>query len=194
MDIRAEKDAIRRQVFAGRLDIDPTEKAVWDAAVANRILSLLPEGTRVVCAYVSVRGETGTEELIRKLRASRIRVALPRVIPGPERRMRFFIPRRESDLEISRFGIPEPRMSEEELGDPTCPVIVPGVAFSDRGARIGYGAGYYGRFFAREPGHMTIACAYDFQVFPEAVHPVFSADPRDVRMQKLVTPSRLYTF
>jgi hypothetical protein len=47
MDIQAEKDAIRKQVFAGRLDIDPTEKAVWDAAVANRILSLLPDGSLI---------------------------------------------------------------------------------------------------------------------------------------------------
>jgi 5-formyltetrahydrofolate cyclo-ligase len=194
MDIRAEKEAIRKQIFERRQEIDPTEKAVWDAAVANRILALLPENTRVVCAYVSVRGETGTEELIRKLRAMHIRVALPRVIPGPERRMRFFIPRRETDLEISRFGIPEPRTSEEELGDPSCPVIVPGVAFSDRGARIGYGAGYYDRFLQREPAHMTMACAYDFQVLRESEHPVFSADPRDIRMQRLITPTRLLTF
>lgn len=192
MDIKEEKDALRRRVFKERKKTDPLVKAVWDAAAANRVLSLIPEKTRVVCAYVSVRGETGTEDLIRKIRARGIRVALPRVIPGPERRMRFFIPRKEDDYEVSRFGIPEPRMSEEELSSTDCPVIVPGVAFSDRGGRIGYGAGYYDRFLTREPDHPTIAVAYDFQIFPESENPVFSADPRDVRMQIIATPSRLY--
>jgi 5-formyltetrahydrofolate cyclo-ligase len=200
-EIREEKERLRKIIFERR----KTLRAEWaeraDETVAERILRLLPAETKTVCAYVSVRGETGTGPLLSALVSRGIRIALPTVIPGRERRMRFFcLPEGKaltealSELVISRFGIPEPPLSFEELPDPQCPMIVPGVAFSDQGARIGYGAGYYDRFFAGEPDHLRIACAYSWQVFPEKEHPVFSADPMDVRMDGIVTEAGVLRF
>ena len=83
------------------------------------------------------------------------------------------------------FGIPEPKKSCMTAEETDAPVIVPGVAFSERFERTGYGAGYYDRFFEKEPQHRKIAICYDFQI-AEAI----AVDQYDVLMDQIITPGR----
>ena len=89
------------------------------------------------------------------------------------------------DLEPGCFGIPEPKKSCMTAEETDAPVIVPGVAFSERFERTGYGAGYYDRFFEKEPQHRKIAICYDFQI-AEAI----AVDQYDVLMDQIITPGR----
>ncbi len=45
-------------------------------------------------------------------------------------------------------------------------MLVPGLAFSEEGYRLGYGGGYYDRY-VKDANFLTMAMAYDFQIFPE---------------------------
>ena len=51
--------------------------------------------------------------------------------------------------------------------------------------RIGYGAGYYDRFFAAEPDHMAVGLCYGFQLFP-----AFETEKHDKKMAYIVTPEQ----
>ena len=62
------------------------------------------------------------------------------------------------------MGIPEPVADEPVADDETALVLMPGVAFTKNGDRMGYGGGYYDRFLADEPNHPTVALCYAFQV------------------------------
>ena len=44
---------------------------------------------------------------------------------------------------------------------------MPGLAFTDKGDRMGYGGGYYDKFLAGEPNHPTVALCYEFQIVEE---------------------------
>ncbi len=62
------------------------------------------------------------------------------------------------------MGIPEPVADEPVAEDSTALVLMPGVAFTKSGDRMGYGGGYYDRFLAAQPEHPTVALCYDFQI------------------------------
>ena len=48
--------------------------------------------------------------------------------------------------------------------DPTALVLMPGLAFTEDGNRMGYGGGFYDKFLAQEPNHPTLALCYRFQM------------------------------
>ena len=70
----------------------------------------------------------------------------------------------DTALSVGTYGVLEP-VSEEKLepGEDTL-VLMPGVAFTAAGERIGYGGGFYDRFLSQEPNHPTVALCYEFQM------------------------------
>lgn len=176
------KAELRTKILNERKRILPEQRERWDAAILDRIKGLsFPGEEALVYCYVSVRGEAGTEALICWLRSLGIRVALPRVCG---KTMAFYVCNSPEELHPGAYGIPEPGPNCPPACEEQAPVIVPGVAFSETFHRIGYGAGYYDRFFAKEPLHPRIAICYDFQLLKD-----FAADPYDIPMHAIVTPS-----
>lgn len=69
-----------------------------------------------------------------------------------------------SQVEKGYAGIPEPVADTPVADDPTALVLMPGLAFTKNGDRMGYGGGFYDRFLADEPNHPTLALCYAFQM------------------------------
>lgn len=176
------KQEIRAYVLQKRRTLLPEEKQRWDEALLERLHPLFPSAGTAVYAYTSVRGEASTEYLIDELLKRGCRVALPRVFG---REMRFFYVIDRSQLVAGAYGIPEPADGCQEADAPKALVITPGVGFSKDGNRIGYGAGYYDRFFAAEPDHMAVGLCYGFQLFP-----AFETEKHDKKMAYIVTPEQ----
>ncbi len=65
-------------------------------------------------------------------------------------------------------------------------IVVPAIALSSDGHRLGYGAGFYDRALTRHPSATKIGVAYDFQLLVEV--PSF---PHDVPMNIVVTDARV---
>lgn len=97
-----------------------------------------------------------------------------------------------SELEPGAFQIPEPGIRTKERRLPEdCPAIclTPGLVFDRRGDRIGYGGGYYDRFFASHPLIFRIGVGFDMQ-FSES----WQAESWDMPLDALVVESRRYFF
>lgn len=85
-----------------------------------------------------------------------------------------------------KFGINEPAAGALSLDDAKSRIecwLVPGIAFTKSGARIGHGRGFYDRLLAKTPG-IKIGIGYDWQVVPS-----LRQLPHDVGMEYVVTPS-----
>ena len=84
----------------------------------------------------------------------------------------------------ARWGEPDKEVDPRELEL----VMVPGVAFTRDGTRMGNGQGYYDRLLNRvRPDAPLIALAYECQIFPE-----LPVGPHDIYMDKVITEAAVY--
>lgn len=106
------------------------------------------------------------------------KVAFPRV-EGSE--MEFYEVTSLKDFQEGSFHVMEP-VGGEPVAVQNALVLVPGLGFDSRGSRIGYGGGYYDRYFSRHPKHIKVGIAYAVQLVGE-----LEVEEHDISMDGIVT-------
>ncbi len=114
----------------------------------------------------------------------------PRVNTAETRLDLHVIDHLDSDFEPGVLGIPEPRLSNPRIDPQEIDwVLVPGVAFDDRGYRIGRGAGHYDRLLPRlRADAPRWALVFDEQWIEEV-----PAEPHDQTLDGIQSPGRFWT-
>lgn len=157
-----DKKALRSQIKEQKRQM--TARQIESASQRLTELFVATEQYRqakTVYGYLPYNQEVRTIGLLQRALQEGKRVAVPKIY-GDE--MRFIYLDDLSLVEKSSFGIPEPIADEPVADDPTALVLMPGLAFTKHGDRMGYGGGYYDKFLANEPHHPTVALCYDFQI------------------------------
>lgn len=138
--------------------------------------------------YCSMGFEVDTLAILKKALCDGKKVAFPRCI-DTKGNMRFHYIKKDSDLILGTFGIREPSNDcEEAVFDERTVCIVPGIAFSLSGHRLGYGKGYYDRFLSGFKGVSVGFC------FEECVMENLPTDKHDMKINYLITDKRIYNF
>lgn len=167
-------------------DIRKSEKSKEkDSRIAERLLSEnAVKNADIVLMYASFGTEPDTWELAEKLLERRITLAYP--LCGENSEMTFHIISSVKQLSAGKYGIcepdvslPKPSLTERSI------CIVPGLAFTEKGDRLGYGGGYYDRFFAAHRAPCRIALSYESLIVTEL--PLMS---HDIRTDIIVTEER----
>ena len=135
-----------------------------DALLALFTATEAYQNARTLYGYMSYNQEVRTLPILEQALADGKRVAIPKCY-GDE--MRFIYLENLSQVEKGYCGIPEPIEDGPVADDPNALVLMPGLAFTKEGLRMGYGGGFYDKFLAAEPDHPTLALCYDFQMLPE---------------------------
>lgn len=165
MEISTTKSEIRKRCLEARRAMAPQDAAAKSHAIAQRLESLpvFAEAVGVLCYVASKDNEVDTRGLIGARLERGIAVLVP--IAEAEGRMAWSQLRALDELAPGRFGILEPRPECRRIvtPPPEAPVIVPGIAFSPEGHRVGYGGGYYDRFLDAPRGP-AIGLAYEIQI------------------------------
>ncbi len=180
-----ETKAQLRERFGGlREALGPEARAEKSKAICDRVAKLFRDRRiRSAAAFWPVRGEGDLRPLMEAhprvtFRFPRVASTTPpRLIWGPE------------PLEKSTFGLMEPAFAQH-LTPPVQVVLVPGLAFDERGFRLGYGGGYYDALL----GHLNedvlaLAVGFEAQRTPE-----LPAGPLDMPVDGLATEARLIWF
>ncbi len=168
--------------------MSPEEAAVKSTAVLRQ-LEALPEiqSAPTVLTYISSKdNEVDTRGFIASLLYQKKTALVP--IALENRIMAWSELHNLSEAVPGKFGILEPLPQYRRIVDPSddAPVLVPGIAFTKRGARIGYGGGYFDTFLADFPGP-KIGLAFDCQILRN-----FPVDEHDVPVDLVVTESALF--
>lgn len=178
------KEHIREEMRRLRSALSPEEKNRLDQQITQQLWDWPPfQEAAVVYLYASLAQEVDTWGLLGQLWKKKVRVALPRV---EKKRLRFYFVDNKDALESGFYGIQEPAKGCPLARDAKAVLVTPGLAFSVSGDRVGYGGGYYDRFFEQEPGHLCVALAYPFQVKAD-----ITAEKTDHRMQWIITSDKI---
>ena len=150
------------------------------------IPELVTAGT--VCAYQAIGTEPAVPDLLEQLTERGVRVLLPVLLPDGD----LDWAERAGELVPGRFGLREPagpRLGPEAIRQADC-VLVPALAVSADGARLGRGGGSYDRALARATASVwTCALVYDHELGAEV--PV---EPHDRPVRAACAPSGLIRF
>ena len=165
-DLKKAKKRVRTHVRALRDALTPDERQRLSASIAERLLAMPELATpRTVMAFWSFGSEVDTAGLLESLHRNDSRVALPRIAEG-EMQARTYAP--GDAIALSAFGAGEPVGGEVLRPDQIDVIVTPAVAFDRSGARVGYGGGYYDRFFARTRAEvLRVGICFAVQVVAE---------------------------
>ena len=157
-----DKKALRQQIRQRKQAMTQEEIALRSEKLKQLfVTSAAYQNAKTVYGYLPYNQEVRTVPILQQALRDGKRVAVPKIYGDT---MKFLYLDDLSKVEKNAMGIPEPVADEPVAEDKTALVLMPGVAFTKNGDRIGYGGGFYDRFLAEEPAHPTLALCYDFQI------------------------------
>ncbi|WP_427170307.1 5-formyltetrahydrofolate cyclo-ligase [Fusobacterium nucleatum] len=135
------------------------------------------KNAKVVMSYMDFKNEVKTNKINSFVKDSGKILVLPKVIDKET----MIVIEDKNQYIVSPFGNKEPD-GEEYKGNIDI-IITPGVAFDRNKNRVGFGRGYYDRFFIKYPHSTKIAIAFEEQIISEGIE----ADIYDKKVDILIT-------
>ena len=190
MSVRDQKKKLRQEMQRRRGE--QTLGAQW----SRRIFKYLggepafQESHSLAC-YVSFRSEVQTHEFLQSCLSVGKAVSVP-LCHGND--LILYRIQSMDELMPSPFGILEPRpeiQNDERrvLPDTLDLMVMPGLAFSLDGGRLGYGRGYYDGLLGHQRQCLKVAVGFECQLVDRVPR-----EAHDVRMDQLVTERQIYTI
>jgi len=171
------KRELRLQMKRRLRDIPPEQYEAKSAEICAKVTNNFAN-IHIVAAFASSRFEPSLETLWSQGFFPQRMVLYPK-IDGTN--LVFCPAASGKELRPGQFGILEPVRATAQLSPDV--ILVPGLAFTREGHRLGRGAGFYDRFLGASPPDIIKAgICFDFQVVPE-----LPAEPHDVRMDLVIT-------
>jgi 5-formyltetrahydrofolate cyclo-ligase len=182
LSIQAAKSELRRELLKRRESIPAHVRATAAHAIAERALPIELRPGMIVSSYLPLQSEINPVPLMRRFAEAGAQLALP-VVAGRGQPLIMRAWTFGQALGSGVWGIREPKPESPEVFPDI--LIVPLLAFDQRGHRIGYGAGYYDMTIARlrtlKP-IIAIGVAFAAQEIDEV-----PTSPRDARLDLVLT-------
>ena len=139
------------------------------------------KNAKAVMSYMDFKNEVKTDKINDFIKNSGKILLLPKVI---DKETMIAIEDKNQYI-ISPFGNKEP--NGEEYKGSIDVIITPGVAFDKDKNRVGFGRGYYDRFFLKYPNAKKIAIAFEEQIIGEDIE----TDKYDKKVDILITENNI---
>jgi 5-formyltetrahydrofolate cyclo-ligase len=179
--ISAEKELLRRQILAARIQLSEPERAEATAAITGHGIDTWLFAT-TVAAYLGVGTEPATMPLVSSLHAAGVHVLLPVI---HENELDWALFRGPEELTAGPLGISEPTGPRLGASAPATAdvVLVPALAADPAGHRLGRGRGYYDRALSVISAPV-VAVLYDHELVA-----VVPTEPHDRPINGVLRPA-----
>lgn len=192
MNSDSDKTEIRREMKARRKALAAEEKSAADAAVCEKLKARSDIGEMIdpfdsgssLAVYLASPDEINIDPYIEYVLHMGVEVVAPRW-NGETYELAKLKGLDEKDLRRGPMGIREPVDADIVEPKNVYAWIIPGLAFTRSGKRLGYGGGWYDRFLASAPkGAIKIGVAHPFQIVDD-----LPSEPHDIQLTDVVDGS-----
>ena len=182
---------LRSEFKALRDGLSLSERKDKSHGICNNILALLEsdfKGANIFLCFYPFGSEVDLLELYGRLLEEGKKLFFPVSNKNTHELTFYKINNLKDDFRSGAYGIMEPDIGLEkfDLDDSSTVVITPGLIFDENCNRIGYGAGYYDRFFSLHPDVIKVGVGYDLQIIDN-----LDVEAYDVPLDYVVTNNRL---
>ena len=160
-------------------DKDIKDNKIQDKLMNNKYIN----DCKLILVYVSFNNEVDTINLIKYFLKDKL-IAVPRI---DNDMMNFYYIKSLSELKNGKYNILEPVTNNMVNDFTSCVSITPGVCFSRDLYRIGYGKGFYDKFYSEHREIYKIGLTYD-----ECIIDNFNIDLYDQKLDLVITQNNMY--
>lgn len=184
MNLLEQKKQLRVELKKRRSVLTQTDVAEKSLQIHENLqkIAAFKQAESFFC-FISYQKEVDTHALIKSFLEQNLSLAVPKIM-GKEEMIAVPFTSWE-ELEPDKMGILTPKSNELALG-PFDVTITPGLGFTPCGDRLGYGRGYYDRWFANYDVKTRIGVAFEVQVVEE-----LPLEKTDMPLDMLVTEERI---
>lgn len=181
-----DKKVLRKKMLEKRSQLSLEEIERKSKIIANNLFNLNQyKEANFIFSFISFKDEVDTHEIIKKSINMGKRVGVPVPVPKTKELKISELIDFDKELSLGFYNILTPKDKYIRIVPPKLVdlVLVPGVAFDKRGYRVGYGGGYYDRFFSNiNENVIKIGLCYEMQIIPEV-----PKDPYDIPIDFILT-------
>jgi len=179
-----QKTETRNMLKTVRAKLPEATRLAYSNSITEQVLKLDEiNNARTIFIYISYATEVHTHELMKALLDAGKTLAVPKIVNSDFMQAESFSS--WEDLVPGELGILTPGNSKPCSG-PFDVALTPGLGFTMSGRRMGFGRGYYDKWFAQNKVRHKIALAYEAQLVED-----IPVEETDVPMEKIVTEKRV---
>ena len=183
-DLSIAKQAARTELKKIRATLPESLRSDFSGKICDTVRSLREvQSAKVIFAFISYGNEVHTHDLLKYFLNKGIDLAVPKILP--EQGMVAMTLRSWEELVCGQMGILVPR-DNVPLQKPFDIILTPGLGFTRSGHRIGYGRGYYDRWFSQHPSGLKIGIAFEDQL-----RETLPINDRDIPVDIVITEKQL---
>ena len=184
MNLHEQKKQLRCELKQRRSELPAIERTRMSRQIIHYLHEIdeFNQAKNIFC-YISYLSEVETAPLINLFLEQGVDLAVPKIIGKTEM---IAVPLSDlSDLKPDSMGILTPELNQVAPG-PFDISITPGVGFTVTGNRLGYGRGYYDRWFSNNEVKTKIGIAFEAQIAEKL--PITETD---MPLDMLITEERI---
>lgn len=189
-EIKAAKDQIRKDMAKVINGFTEKQRADKTKAIEFKLFEFANFlEARIVLLYVNGEHEVRTKNILKRCYDFNKIVVLPAFDPERHKGRILKVDHLDKDLEPGPRGVaqPNPALCKPVPIQKVDIAIIPGLAFDEKGARIGSGKGYYDRFIPELPATTRkVALAFEEQIIPQV-----PTESHDKHVDIIITDKRI---
>lgn len=181
-----DKTLIRTLMKEKRLKMNQETFSLYNDAIFQKVISHPKiQSSEIIGCYVSLSQEVQTLKIIEQLIKTK-RICVPKVEGHV---MHFYEIHSLDELSEGHFHVLEPITSQKIWPYDIDCMLVPMLAFDRELQRVGYGKGYYDKYFASDYHGYKLGLAFSYQ-FVEQI----KRNQYDYHLDEIITENKTYTL